>query len=63
MSIFEKKKKLVHMSLQKPLFSYHYFEEIIDFVNGFWERRKIFSPGYYFIHPILKRVKNGDMII
>ena len=31
-----KRKKLVHMSLEKPLFSYQYSEEIINFVNGFW---------------------------
>ena len=30
-----KKKKLVHMSFEKPLFSYRSFEKIIDFVNDF----------------------------
>ena len=49
------KKKLVHMSLEKPLFSYHSFEEIINFVNDFWQKRKSFFPGYYFIHPTLNQ--------
>ena len=31
-----KKKKLVHMSLVKPLSSYRFFEEIIDFVKSYW---------------------------
>ena len=45
-----KKKKLVHLSLEKPLLSYHSFEEIIQFVNDVWQKRKLFFPGYRFIH-------------
>ena len=50
MSMFLKKKKLVHMSLVKRLLSYRSFEEIIKFVKNYWQKRKFFFPGYFFIY-------------
>ena len=50
-----KKKKLIHMPLVKLLFSYRSFEEIIDFVKSYWQKRKFFFPGYFFIYPKLKQ--------
>ena len=41
-----KKKKLVHMSLVKPLILYTFFKEIINFVRKYWNIRKRFYPGY-----------------
>ena len=49
-----KKKKLVHMSLVKPLFSYCFFKEIIDFVKCYQQKRKFFFPGYFSIYLSLK---------
>ena len=46
-----KKKKLVHLLFLEPLISYPFFEELIDFVKSYWQRRKFFYPGYYFICP------------
>ena len=31
-----KKKKLVHMSLVKPLLTYNFFEEMIVFIRNYW---------------------------
>ena len=44
-----KKKKLAHMSFLKPLISYSFFEELIDFIESYWKKRKVFYPEYYFI--------------
>ena len=46
-----KKKKLVHLSFLKPFISYPFLEELIDFVKSYWQKRKYFYPGYYFIYP------------
>ena len=42
-----KKKKLVHMSLVKPLILYTFFKEIINFGRKYWDIRKRFYPGYF----------------
>ena len=49
------KKKIVHMFLDKPLFSYRFFEEIINFVKNYWGKRQLFFPGYFFIYPELNQ--------
>ena len=48
-----KKEKLVHISLVKPLLSYRSFEEIIELVKNYWQKRKFCFPGYFFIYPKL----------
>ena len=50
-----KKKKLVEMSFLKPLISYSFFEELIDFIESYWKKRKVLYPGYYFIFPRLNQ--------
>ena len=37
-----KKKKLIHLSLFKPLLSYEFFKEIIEYIRCYWHDRKIF---------------------
>ena len=49
------KKKIVHMSLMKPLVSYSFFKDIIRFVRRFWGRRLQLYPGYFFVQPILNQ--------
>ena len=66
MFILKKKKKSVHIYLEKPFTSYYYYDEIIDFVNGFWQRKKYLFAGYYFIHPVLnegQRWKHDYIIV
>ena len=46
-----KKKKLVHFSFLKPFISYPFFEELVDFVRNYWQKRKFFYPGYRFTYP------------
>ena len=41
-----KKKNLVHLSLNRPLLSYNFFDEIIRHIRYYWNRRKYFYPGY-----------------
>ena len=36
------------MSLVKPLTSYKFFKEIINFVRICWNKRKKFYPRYFF---------------
>lgn len=50
-----KKKKLVHMSLVKPLLSWYFFEDIIKFVKEYWNKRKCFYPGYFIDYPRLNQ--------
>ena len=38
------------MSLVKPLSSYRFSEEIIEFVKNYWQKRKFFFSGYFFIY-------------
>ena len=40
-----KEKKIVHMSLMKPLVSYSFFKDIIRFVRRFWGCRQQLYPG------------------
>ena len=41
-----KKKKLVHMSLAKPLQAYKFFKDIISFIRNYWNSRKFLCTGY-----------------
>ena len=50
-----KRKKIVHMSLMKPLISYKFFNDIIKFVRTYWNRRQKLYPGYFFVNPILNQ--------
>ena len=49
------KKKLVHMSLRKPPISYKFLNRIINFVRKYWNMRKRFYPGYFFLYPKLNQ--------
>ena len=46
-----KKKELKHISFLKLLLSYSFFEDLIDYIKNYWQKRKFFYPGYYFIYP------------
>ena len=50
-----KKKKLVHTALEKPLISYYFFDELINFVEQYWEERKFSFKDYYFNYPRLNQ--------
>ena len=41
-----KKKKIVHLSLHKPLIYYPYFKKIVTFIRKYWENRKYFHQPY-----------------
>ena len=43
------------MSLVKPLLSWYFFEDIIEFVKEYWNKRKYFYPGYFFVYPRLNQ--------
>ena len=47
-----KKKKIVHLSLRKPLIYYSYFKKIISFIRKYWEDRKYFCPQPYVLRDI-----------
>ena len=46
-----KKKELKHIPFLKLVLSYSFFEELIDYIKNYWQKRKFFYPGYYFIYP------------
>ena len=46
-----KKKKLVHMSLIKPLISYEFFKEKVEQIRRYWSERKKLFPGYRLSYP------------
>ena len=50
-----KKKKLVHMSLVKPLIFYKFFNDIIKFIRKYLNMRKRFYPGFFFFCPKLNQ--------
>ena len=50
-----KKKKLVHMSLVKPLISYNFFKDIINIIRDYWNKKQRFYPGYFFLYPKLNQ--------
>ena len=55
-----KKKKLVHMSLVKPLIFYKFFNDIIKFIRKYLNMRKRFYPGFFFFSvQSLIKVLNG----
>ena len=43
-----KKKKIVHLFLMRPLFSYKFFKEIIKFIKNYWYHRQKFYARYFF---------------
>ena len=45
-----KKKKLVHLSLEKPLTSYEFFKDMIEQIRCYWIKRKQSFPGYRFTY-------------
>ena len=47
-----KKKKIVHMSLMKPLILHKFFNDIIKFVRTYW-------TGYFFVNLILNQRLSG----
>ena len=49
------KEKIVYMSLMKPLVSYKFFNEIIQFIKIFWYHKQKFYPGYFLIYPRLNQ--------
>ena len=50
-----RKKKVVHMSLLRPLFSYKFFNDIVRFLRTYWSRRQKLYTGYFFVNPILNQ--------
>ena len=38
----KQKKKIVHVAFEKALISYYFFDELINFVEQYWEERKYF---------------------
>ena len=50
-----KKKKLLHLSLEKPLISYQSVKEIVSFVRNYWRQQKYFYPDYFYIRPRLNQ--------
>ena len=42
------RKKLVHLSLFKPLLSYEFFKEIIEYIRCYWNDRKKFFSWIFF---------------
>lgn len=48
-----KKKKLVHFAFYKPLISYPFCDEIIDFVASRWGERRNFLAFHGMIYPRL----------
>ena len=61
--VSKKKKKLVHVSFLYPLISYSFLNEMVEFIEKYWNKRKIFYPRYYFIFQRLKTVSSGDTIM
>ena len=51
--VFMSKKKLAHFAFYKPLISYSFFDEIIDFVVCRWEERINFFTNFKMIYPRL----------
>ena len=37
-----KKKKLVHIAFERPLISYYFSDELINFIEHYWHERKFF---------------------
>ena len=50
-----KKKKIVHLSLYRPLISYSYFKDIIRFIRKYWKDRKRFCQPYVLQYPLLNQ--------
>ena len=48
-----KKKKLVDFPFIRPLISYPFFDDIIEFVGCRWEERRNFFSNYKMIYPRL----------
>ena len=48
-------KKLVHIAFEKPLISYYFFDELINFAEQYREERKYVFKDYCFIYPRLNQ--------
>lgn len=51
--VFVSKKKLVHLSLEKPLISYDFFKEMIEQIRRYWNKRTKCFQGHHFFYPKL----------
>lgn len=54
MSMYLKKKKLVHLSLVKPLLSYNFIDDMIELIKNYWNKGNFF-PGCFYIYPKLNQ--------
>ena len=54
--LVSKKKKHVHLSLKKPLFEFHSFEQIISFIKNSFEKKRMFLKSYILNFPKLNQV-------
>ena len=43
------------MSLAKPLISYEFFKDMIEYVRRYWRERKKNFPEYFFVYPKLNQ--------
>ena len=50
-----KKKKIILMSIRKPLIHYSFYKEIISFIRKYWEDRKDFCQPYILCYPKLNQ--------
>ena len=50
-----KEKKIVHIAFERPLISYYFFDELINFIEHYWHEDKHFSAGYHFVDPRLNQ--------
>ena len=46
-----KRKTLVHFAFVNPLMLYHFYDELICFVQKEWDERKFFLEDYKMIYP------------
>ena len=57
MSMYLKKKKLVHLSLVKPLLSYNFIDDMIEFIKNYWNKRNFFSWLFLYLPKIEPKSK------
>ena len=49
--LFQKKKKHIHLLLDKPLFEYHNYKSILIFIRKYFEERRFFCEPYILNFP------------
>ena len=54
-AMFQKKKKHVHLSLNKPLFEYRNYKPKITFIRKYFEERRYFCEPYILNFPKLNQ--------